>query len=36
MSSVVVFLIGMGIGIYCGIGIAALMVASQGEEDRRK
>ena len=35
MSSVVVFLIGVGIGIYCGIGIAALMVASQDREDNK-
>lgn len=35
MGSLIVFLIGVGIGVFCGFGIAALMVASRdGEDDR--
>lgn len=35
MSTILVFLVGAGIGVFCGFGIAALMVASRdGEDDK--
>lgn len=36
MNSVIIFFLGMGIGIYGGILIAALMVAGHNGEDDRQ